>query len=65
MLLSRHDPLLPILKDQGVLCYVMDTNPTAEAIAKAIFDCGQAAGFPVVEVSIWETESSFATYGRR
>ncbi|MEO0249750.1 MAG: 6-carboxytetrahydropterin synthase [candidate division WOR-3 bacterium] len=62
MLLSKDDPILPVLQERGVLCYVMDGNPTAEALAKVIFDYAAAQGFPVTRVSVWETESSYATY---
>ena len=37
-------------------------NPTAENIAKLIYDYAAAQGFPVVEVRLWETESCYATY---
>jgi 6-pyruvoyltetrahydropterin/6-carboxytetrahydropterin synthase len=62
MLLHRDDPLLPLLRQQGEPVYVMDVNPTAENIARLIFDMGVKLGFPVVEVRLWETESCYATY---
>jgi 6-pyruvoyltetrahydropterin/6-carboxytetrahydropterin synthase len=62
MLLHRDDPVLPFLRQQGEPVYVMDVNPTAENIARLIFDFARGAGFPVIEVQLWETESSFATY---
>ena len=66
MLLRRDDPALPFLRQQGEPVFVMDVNPTAENIAKLIYDFATAQGFPVVEVSLWETESCYATYvGRR
>ena len=37
-------------------------TPTAENIARHIYDYAVAQGFPVVEVQLWETETSFATY---
>ena len=40
----------------------LDVNPTAENIARLIFDRAAAHGLPVTEVTLWETESSFATY---
>lgn len=63
MLLSRKDPLLAKLK--GERLYVMDSNPTAEAIAKLLFDYAVKTGFPVTSVKLWETSSSFATYRKR
>ncbi len=66
MLLHRDDPALPFLRQQGEPVFVMDVNPTAENIAKLIYDFAAAQGFPVVEVRLWETDSSCATYvGRR
>ena len=35
----------------------------AENIARLIFDHAAAAGLPVVEVVLWETEKCSATYG--
>jgi 6-pyruvoyltetrahydropterin/6-carboxytetrahydropterin synthase len=62
MLLHRDDPMLPYLRQQGEPVHVMDVNPTAENIARLIFDFARGQGFPVVEVQLWETESCFATY---
>ncbi|HEX5271497.1 MAG TPA: 6-carboxytetrahydropterin synthase [Gemmataceae bacterium] len=66
MLLHRDDPALPLLRQQGEPVFVMDVNPTAENIAKLIYDFAAAQNFPVVEVCLWETDTSCATYvGRR
>jgi 6-pyruvoyltetrahydropterin/6-carboxytetrahydropterin synthase len=62
MLLHRDDPVLPFLRDQGEPVYVMDVNPTAENIARLIYDYTRGQGFPVVEVQLWETAHCFATY---
>jgi 6-pyruvoyltetrahydropterin/6-carboxytetrahydropterin synthase len=62
MLLHRDDPVLPLLKERGEPVYVMEVNPTAENIAKLIFDFATSQGFPVVEVRLWETERCYATY---
>jgi 6-pyruvoyltetrahydropterin/6-carboxytetrahydropterin synthase len=62
MLLHRDDPALPALQTQGEPVFVMDVNPTAENIARLIFEFTAAQGFPVVEVRLWETESAFASY---
>lgn len=62
MLLHRDDPLLPLLREWGDPVYVMETNPTAEAIARAIFEYAKGTGLPVVEVRLWETPSSFAAW---
>jgi len=62
MVLCKTDPILPVLKQRGELVYVMDENPTAENIAKLIFNHARAQGLPVVEVRLWETSTSYAAY---
>jgi len=62
MILNKDDPALPSLRQQGEPVFVLDVNPTAENIAKVIYDYTAAQGFPVVEVLLWETDDSFATY---
>ena len=62
MLLHKDDPILPELRRQGEPVYLLDVNPTAENIAKLLFDFTKAQGFPVTQVVLWETEDSFATY---
>jgi 6-pyruvoyltetrahydropterin/6-carboxytetrahydropterin synthase len=62
MLLHKDDPVLPLLRERGERVHVLDVNPTAENIAKLIYDYAGGQGFPVVEVRLWETPSCFATY---
>jgi 6-pyruvoyltetrahydropterin/6-carboxytetrahydropterin synthase len=62
MLLHRDDPVLPMLRAAGEPVFVMEVNPTAESIARLIFDFAAGRGFPVVEVRLWETETCYATY---
>jgi 6-pyruvoyltetrahydropterin/6-carboxytetrahydropterin synthase len=62
MLLHRDDPALPFLRQQGEPVYVLDVNPTAENIARLIFEQTARQGFPVVEVCLWETENCFASF---
>src|SRR4051794_31424621 len=38
MLLRRDAPVLPVLRDRGERVFVMDVNPTAENIARLIFE---------------------------
>lgn len=64
MLLRRDDPLVKPLKDLGEPVFLFDTNPTAEAIARLIYDHCAEKKLPVEEVKVWETESSFASYRR-
>ncbi len=62
MLLCRDDPLLPLLLEQGERVFVMDDNPTAENIARLIFEKATEAGLPVVEVVLWETDQCYSTF---
>ncbi|MGD0898781.1 MAG: 6-carboxytetrahydropterin synthase [Thermoguttaceae bacterium] len=62
MILSRHDPAVPVLQELGEPLYLLDDNPTAENIAKLIYDIAAAQGFPVCEVRLWETPRCSATY---
>jgi len=62
MILQRDDPAVPLLQKLGEPLLLMDENPTAENIARLIFDQARREGFPVVEVILWETPSCFATY---
>ncbi|MEO5656992.1 MAG: 6-carboxytetrahydropterin synthase [Nitrospiria bacterium] len=62
MLLRTDDPLVPVLRQMGEPFVVMAENPTAEAIAKLIYDFTKAQGFPLTQVRLWETETSCATY---
>ncbi len=62
MLLHRDDPAVPMLQELGEPLFLMDCNPTAENIAKTIFDYTQQQGFPVIETRLWETPKCYATW---
>jgi 6-pyruvoyltetrahydropterin/6-carboxytetrahydropterin synthase len=62
MILHRQDPAVEMLTQLGEPLFLVDTNPTAENIAKLIFDFAAGAGFPIIEVDLWETPHCFATY---
>ena len=62
MLLRRDDPILPLLIERGERVFIMDVNPTAENIARLIYEHARGAGLPVIEVTLWETENCFATF---
>jgi len=64
MLLQRTDPVVPILQQMGEPLFLMDENPTAENIARLIFEFTASRGFPIVECQLWETPRCFATYRR-
>ena len=62
MILCKDDPILPALRNLKEPVYVIDANPTAENIAKLIYEETKRQRFPVTAVRLWETESSFAIY---
>lgn len=62
LLLHADDPIIPELLRQGEPFVALSANPTAENIARLIFERAAGDGLPVVEVTLWETETSFATY---
>ena len=64
MLLCKEDPLVKTLQDLDEPCFVMDENPTAENIARLIYNYAVSQGMAVSEVRLWETETSFASYRR-
>jgi 6-pyruvoyltetrahydropterin/6-carboxytetrahydropterin synthase len=64
MILRRDDPAVGALQKLGEPLHLVDVNPTAENIAKMIFEFAASQGFPVVETQLWETPCCFATYRR-
>jgi 6-pyruvoyltetrahydropterin/6-carboxytetrahydropterin synthase len=62
MILRKDDPALPELRRLNEPVHIVDVNPTAENLAKMIYDYAVSQGFPVTEVILWETEEAFATY---
>lgn len=65
MIMHEADPLLAVLRQHQQPVFAIPVNPTAENIAKLIYDQAQRSGFPVVEVVLWETPNSCAAYGVR
>ena len=65
MILRSDDPLIEPLRQQSEPVFVVSENPTVEHIAYLIFDYARQEGFPVVRVTVWETPTSFATYGEQ
>ena len=62
MLLHERDPFLAVMREHGERVCAVPFNPTAENIARMIFERVQQLGLPVLEVTLWETETSQATY---
>ncbi|MEO0368049.1 MAG: 6-carboxytetrahydropterin synthase QueD [Pseudomonadota bacterium] len=65
MLLCRDDPMVPVFEANNERFYLMDDNPTAENIAKLIYQQAQRNNLPVVSVTLWETDTSFARYSEQ
>ena len=62
MILKHDDPALEYMRQTGEAHYVVEENPTAEAIAKLIFRKCREFDLPVVSVKMWETSDSCAIY---
>ena len=62
MILRRDDPALPALLALGEPLHVGDFNPTAENLARLVFDKARALGLPVRAVRFVETPTCWATY---
>ncbi|MEK7286396.1 MAG: 6-carboxytetrahydropterin synthase QueD [Nitrospirota bacterium] len=62
MILCKRDPILPSLDQFKEPVFLTDDNPTAEAIAKLIYDYAVSQGLPITSVRLWETANSYASY---
>lgn len=62
MLLHKDDPIATSLLERGERFREMDSNPTAENVARMLFDEARGFDLPVVKVEVWESETSKATY---
>ena len=61
-LLHRDDPLVPLLEQTKERFMALPEHPTSEYLAKLIYDFIQSKGYPVRDVTLWETTSSCASY---
>ena len=62
ILLCKNDSMAKVLKELKEPFFLMEENPTAENIAKLIFDFARGQKLPVKSVKLWETDTSFAIY---
>lgn len=62
-ILFEGDPLVKVLHGAGEKLIVMKEIPTAENLARLIFDEAKKRNLPVSKVTFWETSSSAAVYG--
>jgi 6-pyruvoyltetrahydropterin/6-carboxytetrahydropterin synthase len=63
LILNAKDPMISEFRKHGQPFVTVKGNPTAEAIAKLIFDYARSKKLPVASVRLWETRNSFAEYG--
>ena len=62
LLLHKDDPLIPALEAGGERFRALTEHPTAEVLAKEIYEAVKKSNLSVREVTLWETASSYATY---
>jgi len=62
MILRHDDPMVGLLREAGEPLFLLDSNPTAERLARLLFETCRALELPVVRVTLWETPSSWASY---
>lgn len=63
LILSKDDPVGKILDDAGERILSLPFNPTAENLAKMLFEKAREFGLPVMRVDVWESETARASYG--
>jgi len=62
LILCKDDPIVKILKEANEDVFEIDSPPSAENLAKIIFEATKELGFPVTKVSFWESPTSQAKY---
>ena len=62
MLLEKNDPALEALSNIGEDIVVLNFPPTAENIAKMVFDKALELNLPIFSVEIWESDTAKAKY---
>jgi 6-pyruvoyltetrahydropterin/6-carboxytetrahydropterin synthase len=61
-LLHKDDPIIPMLIANNERFMPLHEHTTAEVLSKMIFQHLKQAGFNVVDVTLWETASAYASY---
>lgn len=62
MLLNEKDPVIASMREHAQPFVMMKGNPTAEAIARLVYDWCRSQKLPVTAVTLWETPTSYASY---
>ena len=63
LILCERDPMLEDIRKHGQPVVTLKDNPTAENIARLIFDHAKTQKLPVTSVKLWETPNSYAACG--
>ncbi len=62
MILRKDDTLVQVFGKLNEPVFLMEQNPTAENLAKLIYDFAKSKKLPIHQVTFWETPSSNASY---
>lgn len=62
MILRHDDPMVEVLRANGEPVFTIDQNPTAERLARLIYETARSLGFNVSAVRLWETPASCASW---
>lgn len=62
MILERGDPMARVLAERGEPVHELDVPPTAENLARRLYEVAKGAGLPVRAIRFWETERSMALF---
>ncbi len=62
MILRKDDALVQVFGKLNEPVFLMEQNPTAENLAKLIYDFARSKKLPIHQVTFWETPSSNASY---
>jgi 6-pyruvoyltetrahydropterin/6-carboxytetrahydropterin synthase len=62
LILKEDDPLIDLLQKHDEAILTLPVEPTAENLAKLIYEKAEEFGLPVYSVAFWETEKCAAEY---
>jgi len=62
LLLHKDDPIIASLIGAGERFTAFDAHPTAEFLARLLYEEARRTGLPVTRVTLWETDSAYASY---
>lgn len=62
MILQDVDPAVPTLRAWGEPLYIMPAPPSAENLARLLYEQAHHLGLPVGEIRVWESDTACAIY---